>query len=70
MIEKSQVLLTAIRDEFNKEMANPAVDLARAILDPHSNLKKAAKLLKKAEELNQAILYYRDPPKMAKKSAA
>lgn len=67
MLEKSNSLLTAIREEFNKELQNPAVDLARQILEPHSQLKKAAKLLKKAEELNQAILYYRDPPKIVKK---
>jgi hypothetical protein len=73
MLEKSQVLLTAIREEFKKELDSAVLrDVAQQILEPHSKLKKVAKLLKKAEELNQAILYYRDPPRLAikKKPAA
>lgn len=66
MAELANATLAAVKEEFNaevKKMSSDPIGAANQLLEPHSKLKKAAKLLKKADALAQAVLNYTNPCK-------
>jgi hypothetical protein len=75
LVTASQAMLTEVRCAFHKELELievPSVEAARQILEPKSNLKRMARLMKKADELHRDVLNYVTPPVLAvkKKPAA
>jgi hypothetical protein len=70
LVTASVAVLKETTLEFSKELEKlevPSVEAARQILEPNSNLKRAARLMKKADELHRDIQNYFTPPCLAEK---
>jgi hypothetical protein len=68
LVTASLAVLKETTLEFSKELEKlevPSVEAARQILEPKSNLKRVARLMKKADELHRDIQNYFTPPVLA-----